>query len=559
MASVRQLRHAPTVAIVLALACGSRDDAATAADDTDDGTTAEPSGSSEPSTSASTSSTGALDESTSASDESSSTGEPPTECPEPPAEPPCAATGDGRCFYIDPEAGDDMADGSASAPWRTFVNVDSSIYYGTYPAPPQWVELQKGDVVYVGEGTIADVFHPGDDSGPEGGGSYIVYFRGLAGTTEAPITITRLPGTRPILAPASAAIGILVQQSSGIVVDGFEVRGAWGRGIRIEESQDVAVAHVLVYDTDGTAADNVAGLEILGSTDVEVTGSVFADNYDRAAAEAGNQTGNSGNLVMFSNDGSIAIRGCAFYQSGGPDSQFSGFGVKYKHAGAFASSFELVDSYVEGAWFGVGIGTAHALVHHNVIVDSGTGITSEDFGGPTHQWDQRYVANTIVAEVGFWVSPSLDWIDEDGEAWPDVTENAFERNIVVDTSAEQIQDARTVLFDPYMSDERYDALAHGIGLDENCYHREAGPASFGFAESTSYGEAGGAFDLAGWRAATGFDGSSVEADPGLAAHVPAADGPCAEQGAFTDEHAPAIDLADPLACGDATTVRRWER
>lgn len=551
------------VASVLALACGSSSngsgDVDTGADSSGgSGSTADTSG---PSTSA-PSSTTSIDETSadaSSSGDASSTGDLPDECPEPPAEPPCDAIGDGRCFYIDPVAGDDMADGSAATPWRTFVNIDNSIYFGTYPPPPQWVELAPGDVVYVGDGTISTIFHPGDDSGPDGGGSYLLHFRGVEASVDVPITITRLPGARPILQPEDDAIAILVQQSTGIVIDGFEVVGAYSRGIRLEESQDVVVAHVLVYDTDGTASDNVAGLEILGSSDVEIADSVFADNYDRTAAEAGNQTGNSGNLVMFSNDGTIAIRRCAFYQSGGPDSQFSGFGVKYKHAGAIGSSFELVDSYIEGTWFGVGMGTAHALVHHNVIVDSGTGIASEDFGGPTHQWDQQFLANTIVADIGFYVSPSLDWIDGTGGPWPDVTENAFANNLIVDTSDEQVQDRRTVLFDPYMDDERHDALAAGIALDDNCYHREAGPASFGFAESTNYGLAGAAFDLAGWRAAYGFDGASVEDDPQLTDDVPAADGPCAAMGAFTDDHAPVVGFADPLACGDDVGVRRWER
>ena len=489
------------------------------------------------------------------SGESGSTGEPPTECPEPVDDPPCEAVGAGRCFYIDPMNGDDAGDGSAAAPWRSFVNVNSSIYYGVYPPAPQWVALGPGDFVYVREGTIDRVFHPGDDSGPDGGGSFVLVLRGV----EGPVAIKGWPGERPVIAPAEDAVGVYVLQSSGVSVEGLEVRDAYDRGILIEESQDVEVARVLVYDTDGTANDNIAGLEILGSSDVVVRDSVFADNYDRAAAEAGAQTHNSGNLVMFSNSGAIAIRRCAFYQSEGPDSQFSGFGVKYKHASRDPeATFELSESYFEGTVFAFAIGTAHADLHHNVVVQSGIGYWSADLGGPTHQWDQRLRENTIVAGVPILVSPSLDWVDHDNGPWPDVTANAIEGNIVVDTSREHVGERRTVVFDPYMDDARHDALAAGIELSGNCWSSAAGAASFGFAEAENYGAAGGAFDLAGWRDAYGFDLDSVEADPELVDSVPDAASPCASMGAFVDGHAPAIGLADPLACGDAALVRRWE-
>jgi hypothetical protein len=483
-------------------------------------------------------------ESESSESGASSTGEEPPTCPDPPADPPCEGT---RCFYIDPTDGDDAGDGSFASPWRSFVNVNVSIYRS------DGLDLQAGDVIYVREGTIDTVYHPGDDSGPEGGGNYLLYLRGIAG----PVAIKRYPGERPVLAAPPDTTGVLVSQSSGILIDGLEVRDAWERGIRIEGSQDIEIAHVLVYDTDGTVADNVAGLEVLASEDVEIRDSVFADNYDHAFAQTGEASENSGNLVLFSNEGTIAIRRCAFYQTE-VLSQRSGFGVKYKHAGEAGSSFVVEDSYFEGTTFGIGIGTSHADVHHNVIADSGIGIDSRDFGGPTHQWQQRVIANTIVADIGIEFSPTLGWIDDEGGPWPDVTENAVERNIVVDTAKTHHGERRTVLFNPYMNDALHDALASGITLDDNCYHWAGGAASFGFAEAEDYGAAGGAFDLAGWRAAYGFDAQSLEADPALAEFVPADASPCAAMGAFTDDHVPVVGLADPLACGSAARERRWE-
>jgi hypothetical protein len=564
VSAVRMTTRPRVLVLVLTAACGSGTGDSGSSDSTGASTAGDDGPSTDGPTAASDSgsTTDDVDDTADATDTGSatdgSTGDAPPECEEPPVEPPCEAVGEGRCFYIDPTAGDDAGDGSFAAPWRTFVNVDSSIYYNLYPPPPQWIELRSGDVLYVRDGTISQIFHPGDESGPEGGGSYLLYLRGVEGG-DAPITIKRYPGERPILEPSEQAQPILISLSSGIVIDGFEVRGGWERGIRLESVQDVEVAHVLVYDTDGTVADNVAGLEVLGSSDVEIRDSVFADNYDRAAAEAGNQTENSGNLVLFSNSGAVAIRGCAFYQSEGPDSQFSGFGVKYKHASPSPDgTFEISDGYFEGNTFGIGIGTAHADVHHNVVVDGRIGISSRDFGGPTHQWDQRMYANTIVARTGLDVSPSLEWADAEGGPWGDVSENSFDGNIVVDTADEHSGEQRTIVFNPYMSDEEHDALAAGITMDENCYHWSSGAASFGFAEAEGYGAAGGEFDLAGWRATYDFDLASIEADPELADFVPSATSPCAEMGAFTDDHTPVVGFADPLACGEATTTRRWE-
>lgn len=534
--------------IAMFLACGQTSGSAGS-----DGT-GDPSSSSDDGTSTGVIATSSSGEAGSAdtSAAGSDTGDAPPSCVDPPSEPPCAATGAGRCYYIDPIAGDDAdGDGSFASPWRSFVPIDASAY------EHDGVALAGGDVVYVRAGEISSVYHPGDDSGSDGGGSYLLYLRGLAGD-GAPITIQRYPGERPVLIPPAGAMAVLVLQSHALVISGFEIRGAWGRGIRIEEDEDVVIDHVLVYDTDGTVADNVAGLEILGSRDVVVEDSVFADNYDRAAAAAGTQTENSGNLVLFSNPGDVTIRRCAFYQSEGPLSQSSGFGIKYKHASPDPTAeFTVVDSYFEGTTMALGIGTAHAHIEHNVVVDAGDAIRSEDFGGPTHQWDQSFVGNTLIAAVGLSVSPSRDWAEAGGLAWPDVTDNRFVDNLVVDTAAEHTGERRTVVFDPYMSDALHDVLADGITLDGNCYHAESGPASFGFAEAENYGAAGGAYDLAGWRAAYGFDVGSIEADPALAELVPDPTGPCADTGAFTGDHTPAVGLGDPLACGDAVARRPW--
>jgi hypothetical protein len=86
-----------------------------------------------------------------------------------------AAPALGADYHIDPINGSDSSgDGSLGNPWETFANVIS--YYTSSYRPPGWVDIQAGDTVYLMNGTHNTVVHPGDGSGPNGGGSYIIYF-----------------------------------------------------------------------------------------------------------------------------------------------------------------------------------------------------------------------------------------------------------------------------------------------------------------------------------------------------------------------------------------------
>jgi hypothetical protein len=456
----------------------------------------------------------------------------------------CEAPAGSRCFYID-AAGSDDADGSAGAPWASFVNVNRSIYPSA--RGPRAVDLAPGDVVYVMSGVYSTIYHPGDDGGPDGGGSYLFHVRGIDGTPEAPIVVRAFPGHRPILDPASAGVGMLVSQSSHVRIDGMEIRNARERGIRIEESTGVVISRVVVHDTDGRREDNLAGLEVLGSTDVEVHHSVFYDNYDRRPST---QTENSRNVVLFSNSGRIAIHHSVFYQTNDPSSNDSGAGVGYKHSGRPGSTFELYANHFENLKFSaIHIGTHSAHIHHNTIV--GNGLASSDMDGPTHQYDQVFEYNSFYGDAAlFYMSPTLDWV----EAGETISGNRFRRNVLHDTSEEHRQENRTIDLGTYASDELVTALAAGLVFEENCYFAASGAPSFGFGEAAGgYGALGGAYDLAGWREAWSYDLASIVANP---EYMDAAGGDlrvasssaCAEYGAFTGGIEPVTRDFDPFAC-----------
>ena len=426
----------------------------------------------------------------------------------------CEAQPPATCYYVDPVAGDDGNSGSFVHPWRTMVNFNESIY-GIY-RPPTWVGLSPGDVVYLMEGVHNTIYHPGHDDGPDGGGSCIIWFQGLDGTPEAPILVRNYPGHHAILDPGAQGEGITVLYSSYIHIRGLEIRNAYGRGLLFHGADQSWADHLLISNTDGTVADNVAGIEMAYSDGVELSDSIVYDSYDRTAAQSGANTHNSCNMVMFNNSGVTSIHDNIFFQTGDSTGQFSGCGVKYKHASDDPlSTFEVYRNYFENHKYAhLGVGTHNANIHDNIMaLGTGQAVSSEDWGGPTHIQHQVISHNTFYATGGLWVSPTLAWVNATNGPWADLTANVFESNILYDTRTSYHQESRPVLLNPYMSDELYLALRDGITFESNCYHNPALPISFGFAEDDGYGPLGGVYDLAGWRAAYGWDLSSHETDP----------------------------------------------
>jgi hypothetical protein len=426
----------------------------------------------------------------------------------------CEAQPPATCYYVDPVNGDDGAPGSFAQPWRTMVNFNESIYQGF--RPPTWVGLSPGDVVYLMEGVHNTIYHPGGDGGPDDGGSCIVWFQSLHGTADHPILVRNYPGHHAILDPGLQGEGVVALSSSYIHIRGLHIRNAYHRGLLYRLGDHGWADHLLISETDGLADANIAGVEMAYSEDVELSDSIIYDNYDRTAAQSGTNTSNSCNMVIFDNTGVTSIHDNIFFQTGDATSEFSGCGVKYKHASSEPSStFEVYRNYFENhKYVHLGVGTHNANIHHNIMAGgTAPAISSEDWGGATHIQHQSISHNTFYGTGGFFVSPTLAWVNEPNGPWADLTANAFEHNILYDTHTGYDLETRPVLFSAYMSDALYDAWRVGITLDDNCYYNPALGMSFGFAEDPSYGTSGGVYDLAGWRTAYGWDLSSRETEP----------------------------------------------
>jgi len=426
------------------------------------------------------------------------------------------AESSGNSYYIDPANGSDDNDGSASAPWKSFKKVNS--YYQAGYRPKGWVDLKPGDCVMLKGGIYNEVFRPGQwQKGPTGGGSFVAYFRGKKGTAKRPFKIKGYDGT-PIIDPKGKGIGLSIFQSSCWQVEGIEIRNAYGRGMSINESQEVQVNDIHIHDTDGIDNNNIAGLYITGSRDVEVSNSVFNDNYDRTCADTnGRATENSCNVVVFAGmrGGNIDIHHCKVYQSLPLSHDLSGGGIKYKHASRIPEAYFNVhhNEFRNCKFFAFGSGTANTHFHHNLIV-GGAGISSRDFGGVTHQVNQVFEYNTLYDTSGFGLRPTIRWRNE---KFPDDPRNiVFTNNAVYDIRPRYSNEHGIVVVGTYMNDETYRATMPELTFKQNCYYNHSGPVQFNMASGFNYKDGyreGEVSSLEQWRHLYGYDKDSIEADP----------------------------------------------
>ena len=451
----------------------------------------------------------------------------------------CEAPGGSSCRYIDAINGSDDNPGTFSAPWRTPVNVNTSIYYQYRPST--WVGLKPGDVVYLMEGVYGDVFYPGSDAGPTGGEPAVFHMQGVDGTAEKPIVIRNYPGQHAIIEPEGDFRGFHFYDCSYIDIRGLEIRNSYDRGIRFESIRSSRLSSLLIHDTDGKVEANVAGIELAFCRDIEINNSVLYNNYDREAAAAHQQTENSCNIVMFNNSGRIGVYDSVLFQTGKGDGQYSGCGLKYKHASDDPeSSFEVSGCFFDNhKYYEVANATANAWVHHNVF-HGGAGAdyayASLNLGGPVHQKNDVFEYNTIYGIGGYFVFPTT--YDED-DTWDDLNGNVYQFNIMYDLTTRRDKERRPIQLSAYMSDDLYLESIDGFQFDSNCYFNPNMSMLFGFAEEGDvWGDLGGAYSLDEWQSTYGWDLNSYEVDPDFAdvenmSFVPRAP-ECSDKGALAD-------------------------
>lgn len=409
-------------------------------------------------------------------------------------------------YFIDPINGDDANSGSEATPWRTPANV-VSYYSGQEPDGHR--SLQPADRIFFMNGVHSFTYDYPGASGLNG-----ITFRDVNGTEGNPISLLAYPGHQPIIDTNTTAEGINIYQSEHWFVSGLQIRNCLDRGILVAESEHVHITRCRITDTDGPAANNVAGIEFSASDQVEVSYSIFGDNYERGATTV---TGNNRQIVLFGG-GSATIHHCYFYQSQSPTAVPTGCGVGYKHASTVpGATFEMHDNvFYQCAKYAIQSNTARSHIHHNLIIDSGP-IEIRDVGGTTELTDEVIEFNTLhqshpsfPGPAGFIFRPTNEHagvVDGDGPV-------TFRYNIVNDVRGTgSSRDA--VVIGTYESDELYTDVVDGGNLffNNNCYfNSDQVPRWDLFAAGGGYGDLGAYYSFSEWQG-LGYDSGSHLGSP----------------------------------------------
>ena len=166
---------------------------------------------------------------------------------------------------------------------------------------------------------------------------------------------------------------------------------AAGNGILVAESSHIDILDNYIHDVDGEAHDNMAGVHVVGSDEILVSGNFFANNYDRE--RVGNQ--NNRHMVVFGST-NVVVSGNLMWN----EDPTAGAGVEYKHLGGLGpdaeSPFTVTNNVIINATnASIGTSAPNSVIRDNLIIDSGYIIVA-DRGGP-HQLSNEVIEwNTIV-------------------------------------------------------------------------------------------------------------------------------------------------------------------
>src|SRR5262249_52811110 len=159
---------------------------------------------------------------------------------------------------------------------------------------------------------------------------------------------------------------------------GFEVTGAFGTGVSVDEVSNIEIRNCTIANNDGLAINNIAGLHFTNVVNLDVHDCILHDNYDRTNT----QSENNRNIVLFGGGGIVHIHNKQIYQTLPITAGVTSAGITYKHSATVPGSIFEVDHNVirNAGWTAIGTGSFGGRIHDNLIIDSAP-ITLKDFGG----------------------------------------------------------------------------------------------------------------------------------------------------------------------------------
>jgi parallel beta-helix repeat protein len=379
----------------------------------------------------------------------------------PPQSPPVTA------FYVDKTnaACSDAGPGDVAAPYCTIGKGTS--------------RLQPGQTLFIGNGTYAEQVTP------------------PSGTAVAPVTVTALPGTSPVVTGTAALThGVYLSGRSYVNISGLTVSGAVSDGVYVTNCANVTLTGLRVtLSGQPTATGFAKGMKIIGTTNSTVSGNTVDHNTDSGIYLAQGSTGDtvSGNATYA--NARVYTRAAA-----GIDLRSGGNTVRYN------VTHDNEDSGIQ-----LYTGSDGSLVVDNVSYRNG------DHGIDDYQaTNQRIIGNSVYRNT-------TAGINLEGGSTGGLVEN----NISVDNG---LTSTRSV------GDIRVDVSAQtGTVVNYNNLYLHASGAYYVWG-TTNYAS------VAAFNMATGQEARGVQADPRWASP---------DTGSFVlTAGSPAIDSADSTASGE---------
>lgn len=381
----------------------------------------------------------------------------------PPAAPPVTA------YYVDKAnpSCNDSGPGDLSAPYCTIAKGTS--------------RLQPGQTLYIGNGTYPEQVKVT-----------------TSGTASAPVTVTNLPGTSPVVG-GGLVNGIYLASRSYVTVSGLTVSGTTGDGVYVTGGQNITLSGLHVTGSgQPTSTGYAKGMKIIGTTASSITGNIVDHNTDSGIYLAQGSTGDtiSGNSVYANARG---------YTRAAP-------GIDLRSAGNSVLGNVTHDN--EDSGIQLYTGSDNSLVANNVSYRNG------DHGIDDYQaTGERIVGNSVYRNT-------TAGINLEGGS----TGGSVANNISVDNG---LNSPRTV------GDIRVDAASQaGTTVDRNLVYLH-GPGTYYVWGTANYAT------LAAFAAATGQEAHGIQADPRWVSP---------DTGNFQlTAGSPAIDSADSSVSGEQAT------
>ncbi|MEE4354978.1 MAG: LamG-like jellyroll fold domain-containing protein [Desulfococcaceae bacterium] len=384
------------------------------------------------------------------------------ETPEEPGTPVCEAEGNGQCFYISAENGDDSNPGTYEKPWKTYRNI---VYYYYEYLPENHVRslhggLQPGDAVYFMSGEYSDTYVSGMENGEELRHGF--YLSNIHGSESAPIVFAAYPGENPVFSAKmtdQTLAAVEISYSSHVIIDGFEISDASGQGLLLRESRDTEIRNCHIHGTGGMRNADQSGIFLSAVKDIYLHHNLLHDNYGREGEEDGGINSNIRISQGGGEGGNILIRRNMIFYSDREENAGRDYGILFSRSGDQLSFPDAVFEADHNIFWNCSAASLAAAVynsriHHNLILDSAP-LTFAFFN------DLAYFDGNIIENNSIIGGPALFYDPVSKYALPGSL--IFRNNINIDKENEYnaekgilriCPDCDDSLYDRFMSEDR---------------------------------------------------------------------------------------------------------